>query len=44
MKIGNVDFETYFNNYPDDNGFFGRYGGCYISDELRTAMAEILHI
>ena len=22
-------------------GFFGRYGGCYISDELKAAMAEI---
>ena len=41
MKMNGVDFETYFNNYPDENGFFGRYGGCYISDELRAAMAEI---
>ena len=23
MKLGNVDFETYFNNYPDKNGYFG---------------------
>ena len=41
MKLNGVDFETYFNNYPDEQGYFGRYGGCYISDELRSAMAEI---
>jgi len=41
MQLNNVDFETYFRNYPDDNGYFGRYGGCYISPELKQAMAEI---
>ena len=41
MILNNVDFETYFRNYPDDNGYFGRYGGCYISPELKQAMAEI---
>ena len=41
MNIGGVDFETYFKNYPDQNGFFGPYGGCYVSDELKAAMAEI---
>ena len=41
MMFNNVDFDTYFKNYPDDNGFFGRYGGVYISPELKNAMAEI---
>ena len=41
MMFNNVDFDTYFKNYPDDNGYFGRYGGVYISPELKTAMAEI---
>lgn len=41
MVLNNVDFDTYFKNYPDENGYFGPYGGCYISDELKAAMAEI---
>jgi len=41
MILNNVNFETYFRNYPDDAGYFGRYGGCYISPELKQAMAEI---
>jgi len=41
MTFNNVDFDTYFKNYPDENGYFGRYGGCYIAPELQAAMAEI---
>ncbi|MBE6959809.1 MAG: tryptophan synthase subunit beta [Ruminococcaceae bacterium] len=41
MKMNGVDFETYFKNYPDEKGFYGNYGGAYISDELRKAMEEI---
>ena len=41
MILNNVDFETYFNNYPDKNGYFGKYGGVYIDDKLKNAMAEI---
>ena len=41
MQYNNIDFTTYFKNYPDENGFFGRYGGAYIPDELKSAMAEI---
>ena len=41
MIMNNVDFETYFKNYPDKNGYFGRYGGVYIADELKAPMAEI---
>lgn len=41
MKFNNVDFDTYFKHYPDDNGYFGPYGGSYIPAELQTAMKEI---
>ncbi len=41
MKFNNIDFDTYFKNYPDENGFFGKYGGCYIKPELANAMKEI---
>ena len=41
MIYNNVDFDTYFKNYPDANGYFGKYGGAYISEELKTAMKEI---
>lgn len=41
MKIQNVDFDNYFKNYPDENGYFGKYGGAYIPDELKAAMQEI---
>ena len=41
MKYNEIDFETYFKHYPDANGFFGKYGGCYIPEELKNAMMEI---
>lgn len=41
MNYNGVEFDTYFKNYPDDKGFFGRYGGTYVSDELKKAMEEI---
>ena len=43
MQLNNVDFETYFKNYPDANGYFGKYGGAYIPEELKKAMEEIDH-
>ena len=43
MQLNNVNFETYFKNYPDANGYFGKYGGAYIPEELKKAMAEIDH-
>ena len=36
-----IDFSTYFKNYPNKEGYFGKYGGCYISSELKAAMEEI---
>ena len=41
MKQNNVDFSTYFQNYPNDQGYFGPYGGVYIADELKAPMREI---
>ena len=41
MKYNDIDFDTYFKNYPNNEGYFGRYGGSYISDELKDAMREI---
>ena len=41
MIFNGVDFDTYFRDYPDDNGYFGPYGGAYISEELNVAMKEI---
>ncbi|MBO5279878.1 MAG: tryptophan synthase subunit beta [Clostridia bacterium] len=36
-----MDFETYLKQYPSRDGYFGKYGGAYISDELKKAMEEI---
>ncbi len=41
MIYKNVDFNNYFKNYPDENGYFGKYGGAYIPEELKAAMQEI---
>ena len=41
MKNENIDFNSYFKNYPDEKGYFGRYGGAYIAPELEGAMKEI---
>ena len=41
MKIKDVDFETYLKKYPDVNGYFGKYGGSYTSEELKPAFEEI---
>ena len=41
MNLNNVDFETYFKQYPNREGFFGKYGGAYVSPELKKAMEEI---
>ena len=41
MKFNNIDFDTYLKKYPDKDGYFGKYGGVYISEELKNAMKEI---
>lgn len=41
MQFNGIDFDTYLKNYPDKDGYFGKYGGAYISDELKKAMQDI---
>ena len=41
MEFNGVDFDTYLKDYPNQEGFYGRYGGSYVSDELQKAMEEI---
>ena len=41
MQFNGIDFDTYFKQYPNAEGYFGKYGGRYISDELKAAMEEI---
>ena len=41
MELNGVNFDTYFKNYPDKDGYFGKYGGVYIEDKLKDAMEEI---
>jgi len=41
MKHNDFEFDNYFKNYPDEHGYFGKYGGVYISDDLKQAMKEI---
>ena len=36
-----MDFKNYLKNYPDEKGYFGKYGGAYVNDELLCAMKEI---
>ena len=40
MIFNNVDFDTYLKNYPDENGYFGKYGGSFGPPELQKAMDE----
>ena len=41
MKFNGIDFDTYLKSYPNKDGYFGKYGGCYITPELQKAMEEI---
>lgn len=41
MNFNGVEFDTYFKNYPDAKGYFGKYGGSFIPEELQKAMDEI---
>lgn len=41
MENNNVNFSTFLKQYPDKNGYFGRYGGAYLPDELVPAFNEI---
>ena len=41
MKLNGIDFDTYLKNYPDEKGYFGKYGGAYISDELKAEVEAL---
>ena len=41
MKYNGMEFDNYFKKYPDENGFFGKYGGSFIPPELQDAISEI---
>ena len=36
-----MDYRTYLRYHPDENGYFGEYGGAFLTDELKEAMKEI---
>ena len=36
-----MDYRTYLRNYPDKDGWFGSYGGAFLTDELKPAFEEI---
>ena len=36
-----MDFSRYFRDYPTPDGYFGPYGGAYLTPELKEAFAEI---
>ena len=41
MIYNGINFDTYLKNYPNAEGYYGPYGGAYISEELKKAMEEI---
>ena len=41
MIKNGIDFDTYLKNYPDEKGYFGKYGGSYVSPELQKAVDDI---
>ena len=41
MMLNGIDFDTYFKHYPNKEGYFGKYGGSFVSPELQKAMDEI---
>ena len=40
MSFNENDFKTYLKNFPDENGYFGKYGGAYIEEKLIPAFRE----
>ena len=36
-----MDYSTHLRNIPDQKGFFGKYGGSFIPEELKKPMEEI---
>lgn len=36
-----MNYKTYLRNYPDDKGYFGKFGGAYLPERLVPAFEEI---
>ena len=41
MNFNGINFDTYLKNFPNEDGYFGKYGGAFVSPELKAAMQEI---
>ena len=41
MEFNGVNFDTYFKNYPNEEGYYGKFGGAYVNEDLKKAMDEI---
>lgn len=41
MKLNNIEFNTYLQDYPNEAGYFGKYGGCHLPESLNEAIQEI---
>ncbi len=41
MEFNGINFDTYLKNYPNEAGYYGKYGGVYVNEELKKAMEEI---
>lgn len=42
MRFQGVDFDHYEENYPNEKGFYGSFGGSYLPQELEGAFQEIV--
>ena len=36
-----MDYQTYLNRFPDENGYFGQFGGAILPPELVKPMQEV---
>ena len=43
LKGIDIDFKNYRKQYPSDDGYFGRYGGTFLPNNLKKAMEEIYY-
>ena len=41
MEFNGINFDTYLKNYPNEAGYYGKYGGVYVDENLKKAMEEI---
>ena len=41
MEFNGINFDTYFKNYPNEEGYYGKFGGAYVNEDLKKAMDEI---